>query len=320
MHLKFCGTETSFKIAHNYAKNLQLFSKFGHLINNDISMKLPFILAKRFVAGESFDEAATKVRELNDKGIAITLDLLGENVKSRKIADETLIEYQNLLKSIGESRLNSNISIKLTMMGLDIDESLCRDNLFSLLEVAKKYNNFVRIDMEGSDYTQSTIDIFKDAYNEFGKSVGIVIQAYLHRTADDINTLSDLGADIRLCKGAYSEPERIALQKMPAIRAAYEEYAQTLLAKTPYPRFASHDDQIIEWVKSYTDENKIGKSRFEFQMLYGLRQDTCEKLASDGYNVRIYVPYGTMWFPYFSRRLKERKENVFFVLGTMFKR
>lgn len=283
-------------------------------------MKLPFALAKRFVAGEAFGQAVPKVKELNDKGIAVTLDLLGENVKSRKVADDTREEYIDLIKGISDLGINSSISIKLTMMGLDIDPKYTRDNLFALLEVARQNDSFVRIDMEGSDYTQQTVDIFKEAHNEFGKHVGIVIQAYLHRTKQDIADLADMGADVRLCKGAYSEPERIAIQKMPAIREAYKDHAKVLFAKTPFPRMATHDDQLIEWVKEYTESNGIGKSRFEFQMLYGLRQDTCEQMAADGYNVRVYVPYGTMWVPYFTRRLKERKENVFFVLSNLFKK
>lgn len=283
-------------------------------------MKLPFALAKRFVAGEAFEQAVSKVKDLNDKGIAVTLDLLGENVEDRKVADDTREEYKDLIKGITDLGLNSSISIKLTMMGLDIDRNYTRDNLFSLLDVAKENNSFVRIDMEGTDYTQETVDIFKEAQQAYGNHVGIVIQAYLHRSKADINDLASVGADVRLCKGAYSEPERLAIQKMPQIREAYKEYAKVLLAKTPYPRMATHDDQLIDWVKSYVSEQKIDKSRFEFQMLYGLRQDTCEQMVNDGYNVRVYVPYGTMWVPYFTRRLKERKENVFFVLSNLFKK
>lgn len=282
-------------------------------------MKLPFILAKRFVAGETFQEVIPKVEQLNQKSIHITLDLLGENVDDRATADETVESYMELLRNINSAGLDSTISIKLTMLGLDIDERYCRDNLFKLLDVARKHDQFVRIDMEGSAYTQQTIDLFKEGFKEYGRHVGIVIQAYLHRTKDDIAELADMGADIRLCKGAYNEPERIALQNMDAIREAFKEYAKVLLDKTPYPRIATHDDELVEWVKKYTVEHQIGKSRFEFQMLYGLRQQTMEELATQGYNTRIYVPFGTMWFPYFKRRLMERKENIWFVLSTLFK-
>lgn len=283
-------------------------------------MKLPYALAKRFVAGEDLQNAIPKVEDLNQKKIKITLDLLGENVESREMADKTVDEYIGLLRGIEEAGLDSTISIKLTMLGLDIDYDYCRQNLYKLLDVAKEENQFVRIDMEGSDYTQTTIDLFKDAFKKYGKHVGIVIQAYLHRSKKDITELAGMGADIRLCKGAYNEPERIAIQKMPAIREAFKEYATILFEKTSYPRIATHDDELINWVKDYTAKNSIGKPRFEFQMLYGLRQDTMEELTGEGYNTRIYVPYGTMWFPYFKRRLLERKENIWFVLSTMFKK
>lgn len=283
-------------------------------------MKLPFILAKRFVAGESFDETVPKIRALNEKGIKVTLDLLGENVKQKTTADETVDIYIQLLNNIKRAGLKSTISIKLTMLGLDIDSEYCKKNLFLLLDEAKRFDSFIRIDMEGSDYTQATIDLFKDAFREYGKHVGIVIQAYLHRTKKDISELADLGADVRLCKGAYKETENIALQNMPAIREAFKEYAKILFENTTFPRIATHDAELVSWIKSYTAENNIGKARFEFQMLYGLREDTMNELAASGYNTRIYVPYGTMWFPYFKRRLLERKENVFFVLSTMFKK
>lgn len=281
-------------------------------------MKLPFSIAKRFVAGESFQETIPKVEQINEKDIKITLDLLGENVEDREAADETVESYIDLLGSINEAGLDSTISIKLTMMGLDIDCSYCKENLFKLLDVARENDQFIRIDMEGSDYTQVTIDIFKEAFQEYGKLVGIVIQAYLHRSKDDIDELADIGADIRLCKGAYKEPAHIALQDMSDIREAYKDHAKVLFEKTPYPRIATHDDRLINWIKSYTQKNNIDKEGFEFQMLYGLRQETMENFVKEGYNARIYVPFGTEWFPYFKRRLMERKENIWFVLSTMF--
>lgn len=283
-------------------------------------MKLPFALAKRFVAGEDFVSATPKVSELNALNIKVTLDLLGENVRDRKQADSNLTHYIELLEGIHETGLESSISIKLTMLGLDIDNTYCRDNLFTLLDVARRQHQFVRIDMEGSDYTQSTIDLFRDAHAEYGRShVGIVIQAYLHRSEQDITDLAALGADVRLCKGAYSEPARLAIQQMPDIREAYKKYAAQLLEHTAFPRMATHDDELINWIKEYTAQKNIPKERFEFQMLYGLRLNTCTELVAEGYPVRVYVPYGTEWLPYFSRRLRERKENIWFVLSTMFK-
>lgn len=283
-------------------------------------MKLPFVLARRFVAGETFDQSIPKVRHLNSHDIKVTLDLLGENVRNRKTADQTVESYIQLIENIHIAGLKSTISIKLTMLGLDIDEQYCRDNLFRLLDKAAEHDSFVRIDMESSDYTQVTIDLFKEAFKKYGKHVGIVIQAYLHRTKDDIPDLASIGADIRLCKGAYKEPERIALQKMPDIREAFKNYAQILLEKTRFPRIATHDDELVEWIKTYALEQKLDKSRFEFQMLYGLREETMIELSQQGYCTRVYVPYGTMWFPYFKRRLLERKENIFFIVSTMFKK
>lgn len=283
-------------------------------------MKLPFVFAKRFVAAETFKETVPKIKAINKKGIKVTLDLLGENVTSQSTADETVDTYIGLLNKIKGAGLSSTISVKLTMMGLDIDAHYCKKNLFRLLDEAKKLNTFVRIDMEGSDYTQQTIDIFKEAHHEYAPHVGIVIQAYLHRTKEDIEELAEMNADVRLCKGAYKEPDLIALQNMADIREAFKEYAATLLSKTSRPRIATHDDELVNWTKQYALENKIPKDRFEFQMLYGLREETMEDLVSQGYSARIYVPYGTMWFPYFKRRLMERKENIWFVLSTMFKK
>ncbi len=283
-------------------------------------MKLPFALARRFVAGETFKAAIPKVKELNDKGIKVSLDLLGENVKERNTADQTTVEYVDLLKGIRDMGLDSNISIKLTMIGLDIDESYCVDNLYTLLDVAKQNGQFIRLDMEGSPYTQRTIDILKNAHQEYPGHVGTVIQAMMHRTRNDIPDLASIGADVRLCKGAYKEPASLAIQNMPEIREAFKSYAKQLLGVTPYPRMATHDDELVKFVLDYTKEQGISKDRFEMQMLYGLRQSTCEEMASNGYNVRVYVPYGTMWVPYFTRRLRERKENVWFVVSNLFRK
>lgn len=284
-------------------------------------MKLPFILAKRFVAGESFEESVSKAKYLNNRDLKLTLDLLGENVTSRVVCDETVDAYIRLLEGINDHDLLSSISIKLTMMGLDIDTTYCRDNLFRLLDVAEKQDQFVRIDMEGSPHTQRTIDIFKEAHARYGaKHVGTVLQAMLHRTKEDVAELAELGADIRLVKGAYKEPAEIALQQMPAIREAYKAYAEVLLDKTDFPRFGTHDDELINWLRAHTARKTIPKERFEFQMLYGLREKTMVDLHKIGYGTRVYVPFGSDWFPYFSRRLMERKENVWFVLTAMFKK
>lgn len=282
-------------------------------------MKLPFALARRFVAGEDFTSAVPKVRSLNAKGIDVTLDLLGENVTRRDMALETTRQYRDLVDEIADSGLRSTISIKLTMLGLDIDRGFCMENLVSLMEKVRERGSFVRIDMEGSAYTQVTIELFKEVFERFAGHVGIVIQAYLHRTAQDIPMLAEMGADVRLCKGAYKEPASVALQNMADIRTAYRDYAKELLGRTPFPRIATHDSALVEWVKTYAEQHAIPKDRFEFQMLYGLRERTMDELAQEGYRTRVYVPYGTMWFPYYRRRLTERKENVLFVVSNLFK-
>lgn len=283
-------------------------------------MKLPFALAKRFVAGESFAQAVPEVKALNEKNIRVTLDLVGENVNDFETAEEMTDSYICLLQSIESAELDSTISVKLTMMGLALDETTCKRNLFRLLEEAKKQNQFVRIDMEGSRYTQAAINMFREAFAHYEKHTGIVIQAYLHRSGKDIQELSKLGADVRLCKGAYKEPADIALQDMQDIREAFKRYAEILLERTSCPAIATHDDELLDWLFQHTEEHQIDKDKYEIQMLYGLREETMTELAAKGIQTRVYVPFGTMWFPYFKRRLMERKENIWFVLSTLLKR
>ena len=284
-------------------------------------MKLPFVFAKRFVAGEGFSSSLPVAKQLNQAHHHLTLDLLGENVFSRTQADHNVKAYINVLEGIKQHELLSGISIKLTMLGLDIDVEYCADNLFSIMEHARANDQFVRIDMEGSTYTNLTIDLFKRAHAEYGaQHIGTVIQAMLHRTKEDIADLASLGADIRLVKGAYKEPKTRAYQKMSDIREAFNAYAELLINKTNFPRFGTHDDQLIRGVRSYLADNDIPSTRVEFQMLYGLREQGLIDLNRLGYPTRVYVPFGTDWFPYFSRRLAERKENIWFVISTLFKR
>ena len=277
-----------------------------------------FPLAKRFVSGHTIDEAVAAVRKLNEQGITATLDVLGENVTERKTAEAAVSGYLQTLDAIGQSNILANVSLKLTQMGLDIDREFCLANMVRICERAAALPCFVRIDMEGSNYTQKTLDLFYDLFRKH-KNVGIVIQAYLHRSLKDIQQLIDLGARIRLCKGAYQEPPSLALQEMVDIRQNFKTLSEALLLKGNYPALATHDDELIAWVKSFTSSHGIGKEKFEFQMLYGVRPDTQRKLAAEGYNMRVYVPYGTHWLPYFYRRLRERKENVYFVLKHFFR-
>jgi len=284
-------------------------------------MKLPFVFAKRFVAGEEFSSSVPAAKQLNQANHQLTLDLLGENVTSRSEADHNVKAYIDVLKGIEQHKLLSGISIKLTMLGLDIDVEYCADNLFTLMEHARSQNQFVRIDMEGSAYTELTLDLFKRAHAEYGaQHVGTVIQAMLHRSKEDIAELANLGADIRLVKGAYKESRLRAYQHMSDIREAFNAYAEVLINNTSFPRFGTHDDQLIREVRSYLADYDIPYSRVEFQMLYGLREQGLMDLNQLGYPTRVYVPFGTDWFPYFSRRLAERKENIWFVISTLFKR
>ena len=284
-------------------------------------MKLPFVFAKRFVAGEEFSLSVPAAKQLNQAHHQLTLDLLGENVTSRSQADQNVEAYIDVLKGIEQHKLLSGISIKLTMLGLDIDVEYCADNLFTLMEHARSQNQFVRIDMEGSAYTELTLDLFKRAHAEYGaQHIGTVIQAMLHRSKEDIAELASLGADVRLVKGAYKESRSRAYQQMSDIREAFNAYAEVLINNTSFPRFGTHDDQLIRAIRSYLADYDIPSSRVEFQMLYGLREQGLIDLNRLGYPTRVYVPFGTDWFPYFSRRLAERKENIWFVISTLFKR
>lgn len=284
-------------------------------------MKLPFVFAKRFVAGEEFSSSVPAAKQLNQAHHQLTLDLLGENVTSRSQADQNVEAYIDVLKGIEQHKLLSGISIKLTMLGLDIDVEYCVDNLFTLMEHARSQNQFVRIDMEGSAYTELTLDLFKRAHAEYGaQHIGTVIQAMLHRSKEDIAELASLGADVRLVKGAYKESRSRAYQQMSDIREAFNAYAEVLINNTSFPRFGTHDDQLIRAIRSYLADYDIPSSRVEFQMLYGLREQGLIDLNRLGYPTRVYVPFGTDWFPYFSRRLAERKENIWFVISTLFKR
>jgi proline dehydrogenase len=279
-------------------------------------MKAFTFLARRFVAGETAGDAIAAGRKLASRGIHSTFDLLGEDVSEREAAQRTAQANIQLLRAIPEG-VHRNVSVKLTSLGLDIEEAFCLEQVASILSAARAVGGFVRIDMEGSKHTQRTIDAFRRLRRDHD-NVGIVLQAYLHRTEQDVREAIERGDRVRLCKGAYKEPAEIAWTNMDDIRASYLRCAQLLLDRGNYPAIATHDEKLVRAVIDWTRANAVGPGRFEFQMLYGLRPRRWDELVRDGFNVRIYVPYGTHWFPYFYRRLRERKENVWFVLRSLF--
>ncbi len=285
---------------------------------DDVLDRILFPVAKRFVAGRTIQEAVRVVQGLNEQGISATLDVLGENVQDKGSAQAAADRYLTTLDWIEKAGIQSNVSLKLTQMGLEINREFCHSNLVRICERAARTGNFVRIDMEGSRHTEATLSLFFDLYREY-KNVGIVIQAYLRRSACDLQRINNAGARVRLCKGAYKEPPAIAYQKMPEIRENFKKLVEVLFTKGDYPAIATHDDQLIDWTKQHVRQNQISPAQFELQMLYGVRPETQRALARQGYRMRVYVPYGTHWLPYFSRRLRERKENVYFVLRNLFK-
>jgi proline dehydrogenase len=275
----------------------------------------PAVLARRFVAGETAEEAVAAGRRLHDRGIKATFDLLGEDVLDEDAARRSAEANKDLLRKI-PPEVERNISIKLTMMGLDIATDFCLELTAGILDVAREVGGFVRIDMEGSKHTQRTIDAFQSLRRRYD-NLGIVLQAYLRRTEDDVKAAVARGDRVRICKGAYKEPASIAWTKMDDIRASYRRCARLLLDKGNYPAVATHDESLVQDALDFARERGIGSERYEFQMLYGLRPRRWDELVRAGHNMRVYVPYGHHWFPYFYRRLRERKENVFFVLRSL---
>ncbi len=281
-------------------------------------MRALTFLARRFVAGDTAEEAIEAVGRLNRDGLKATLDYLGEDCRVREQADAAAGEIAGLFGKIARAGVDCNVSLKLTQLGLNLDASLARDHLIRLLEEAARHGNFVRIDMEGSAYTQKTLDLFYDLFPRH-KNVGVVIQAYLKRSASDIEALCEKKARVRLCKGAYKEPASVAFQEREQVNRNYDLLAQTLLERGEYPAIATHDEERIK--AAMAAARRLGRSpgQFEFQMLYGLRRARATQLAQEGHAVRIYVPYGTHWMPYFYRRLRERRENWTFLLRNLVK-
>ena len=283
-------------------------------------MRLPFFLARRFVAGETLAAAIPVVRTLNQQGMHVTLARLGEHVHDAQVAQEATDAYIHLLHVIHQEKLDATVSLKLSLIGQMFDLALCRENLARIMEVAHAHDIFVRLDMEDSSLVPSTLELFEYFYPRYPDHIGPVLQAYLKRTARDVERMCELKAKVRLVKGAYKEPPEVAYQDIETIREKFIEYMQALMVRARYPAIATHDDLLIQATKQFAAEQGISKDDFEFQMLYGLRQPTQRALVKEGYHMRVYVPYGSDWFPYFYRRLRERKENIFFVLNNLFRK
>lgn len=275
-------------------------------------------MAHRFVAGEALDEAITAARVCNELGMLVSLDYLGENVASTANAQHSRDAYLEVFEKIATNRINANVSCKLTALGLDLNTEFCEGLVLSIVERAAAYDNFLRVDMEGSVYTQRTIEIVKRVRTQ-NPAIGTVIQAYLYRSEKDVQDLLAYGCRIRLCKGAYKESAEVAFERKADVDANYVRLVKMLLPSGFYHGIATHDPKMIGATIRCAAENKISKEDFEFQMLYGVRTDLQRLLVRDGYRVRVYIPYGQDWFPYFMRRLAERPANVGFFLRNFFR-
>ena len=274
--------------------------------------------ARRFVAGETLDDALDAVRALNAAGISASLDELGESVTNEKEARGTRDSYLRTLDSIAAAKLNANVSVKLTALGLDISEELCVGHMQDLLERARHHGTFVRIDMESSGYTERTLRLFEERfYPSFREHVGIVVQSYLYRTWSDVERAIELRCRVRLCKGAYREPASVAFPDKADVDATYARCMRALMQRANYPAIATHDTALLTEAKRFAKEQNVATDRFEFQMLYGVRRDLQRALVAEGWRMRVYVPFGTQWYPYLMRRLAERPANLMFLTGNM---
>jgi len=302
---------------------------FLALSTNDVVRKLVIgfplsrRVTRRFVAGETLDEAIAVVKQLSAQNLLVTFDLLGESVTQASEARAAKDGYLRALDALAVNHLSSHVSVKLTQMGLDLDTALCLENMRQIIRRAKEIGTLVTIDMEDSLHTPITLDVFKTLRAEFD-NVGIVIQSYLYRSEADMRALFGLGAHVRLCKGAYKEPATVAFPRKKDVDANYLKLTEQFLptvgnSRGAYLALATHDEKMINWAKQYVAQNKISRDRFEFQMLYGIRSDLQRQLAREGYTMRVYVPYGSHWYPYFMRRLAERPANAIFLLSNLFK-
>ncbi len=281
-------------------------------------------LSSRFVAGTQVEDALRATQTVNQKGLSVSVDNLGENVTNAEEARASAQLYHQMLDEISTRQLNANVSLKLTHMGLDVDEKLARDLVTGLVAKAAAMNprNFVRVDMEGSPYTQRTLDFVHELHRMPGHAgaVGAVIQSYMRRAEKDIEDLLAERIRVRLCKGAYKEPEEIAFQKKSEVDASYVRLMKVLMKSGVYHGLATHDEAIINQAKAFAAQENIPRDAFEFQMLYGIRRDLQRRLVREGWRMRVYIPFGTEWYPYFMRRLAERPANVFFIARNLLRK
>jgi proline dehydrogenase len=274
--------------------------------------------ARRFIAGETVDDAIAAVRHIQSQGLLSTLDYLGDSVASLAEAHTATREYLQLVEAVDRAGIERNLSLKLTQLGLDVDRAICVDNLRKILKAAEQCGFFVRIDMESSAYTDATLDIVETVWKLGHRNAGVVLQSCLYRTEKDFERVNALGARIRLVKGAYREPNSVAYQLKSDVDAAFVRLAKRLLTEGAYPAIATHDEEILDEVKGFAADRGISPDAYEFQMLYGIRRDLQHAFRDAGYRVRVYVPFGREWFPYFMRRLGERPANVAFVVRSIF--
>ncbi len=274
-------------------------------------------MSQRFVPGETVGELVKAIKEANAAGLTATGNYLGESVHDEPNARRAADIYLNILDRIHDGQLKANISLKFTQLGQDISEAFLAKNLGRVMERAKETDTFIRFDMEGSDYVQRTLDAFEKLWHQGWTNIGVVLQSYMRRSAGDVARMNELGARVRLCKGAYAEPESVAFQEQEEVDGSFVELMQMLLSHGNYPGIATHDEAMIKATVEYAQQEGIGKDRFEFQMLHGVRRDLQMQLLKDGYNVRAYVPFGEHWYPYLMRRLAERPANMLFFAGSV---
>jgi proline dehydrogenase len=305
----YSGSKAFFYALSRSSALKRLASRYG--------MATPSSFARRFIAGETIEEAVDCARKIQSEGLMLTLDYLGESVRTLEEATTATGEYLRLMDVIVKAGIERNISLKLTQLGVDVDRATCVDNLRRILDPGARHGFFVRIDMENSPYTDVTLEIFETLWQQEYRNVGVALQAYLRRTEQDVRRMNELGARVRLVKGAYKEGADVAYQDKREVDDAFLRLTQLLLDHGNYPAIATHDPALHAQTRAHAHSRGISNDRFEFQMLYGIRRDLQRSLVADGFRMRVYVPFGRQWFPYFMRRLGERPENVAFVVKSL---